>query len=105
MTLEASPVRGPLSRVEIRRRAQGNARNVSEFLGGDHRRLDAILSAVEGLVESGAFAGAAPRFAEFAYGLSRHIAMKEERVLYPLLDRMAGGDRERDDLVRKMQAV
>jgi hemerythrin-like domain-containing protein len=146
------------------------ARNVSDFLGGDHRRLEAILSAVEGLVESGAFVEAAARFAEFVCGLSRHIDMeetvlfpafeektgmangptpvmraehveirlllgvltgalaasdasafsaadrqlhevlgahndKEERILYPLSDRVAGGERERDELVRKMQAV
>jgi iron-sulfur cluster repair protein YtfE (RIC family) len=143
---------------------------VSEFLGGDHRRLDAMLSTVEGLVASGAFAQAAPGFAEFACGLSRHIDMeetvlfpafeektgmadgptrvmraehleirrlldflasaigasdaagftdadrrlhevlgehnqKEERILYPMSDRVAGGERHRDDLVRKMQAV
>jgi iron-sulfur cluster repair protein YtfE (RIC family) len=154
---EASPVTTP-------------ARNVSDFLGGDHRRLEAILSAVEGLVESSAFVEAAARFAEFARGLSRHIDMeetvlfpafeektgmttgptsvmraehveirrllavltgalalsdasafsaserqlhevlgahndKEERILYPLSDRMAGGERERDELVRKMQAI
>ncbi len=30
---------------------------------------------------------------------------KEEGILYPLSDRVAGGARERDDLVRRMQAV
>ncbi|MFI5179922.1 MAG: DUF2249 domain-containing protein [Thermoanaerobaculia bacterium] len=163
--------RGPERfRVELRRRTEGGARNVSEFLGGDHRRLDVILSAVEGLVEKRDFAQAARRFAEFACGLSRHIEMeegilfpafeaktgmtagptavmrhehaeirglleilaaalavsdahafsaadgqlhkvlgahnqKEEQILYPMSDRVAGGERERDDLVRKMQAV
>lgn len=146
------------------------APNVSEFLGGDHRRLDAILSVVEELAEKGAFAEAAARFVDFARGLSRHIDMeetvlfpafeektgmtsgptavmraehveirrllevlasalaapdesafreadrhlhevlgghneKEEGILYPLSDRMAGGERERDELVRKMQAI
>lgn len=162
--------RGPERiRVELRRRTEGGARNVSEFLSGDHRRLDAILSAVEGLVASETFAEAAPKFAEFACGLTRHIEMeegilfpvfeektgmtagptavmrhehdeirrlleilasalavsdapafsaadgqlhevlgahnqKEEQILYPMSDRVAGGERERDDLVRKMQA-
>jgi len=143
---------------------------VSDFLGGDHRRLDTILSAVGGLVEQGAFVEAAAKFAEFAGGLSRHIEMeetilfphfeaktgmadgptqvmraehveirfllgvltsallasdagafsaadrrlhyvlgahneKEEGILYPLSDRVAGGERERDELVRRMQAI
>lgn len=144
--------------------------NVSDFLGGDHRRLDAILLAVEGFVEDGAFDEATARFAEFSGGLSHHIDMeetilfptleqktgtaggptrvmraehvririllgalatalaasdvsafgaadrqlhevlgahnqKEEGILYPLSDRVAGGERERDELVRKMQAI
>lgn len=149
---------------------KASTQNVSDFLGGDHRRLDAILSAVEGLAERGAFVEAAGRFAEFADGLSRHIEMeetvlfpafeektgmadgpthvmraehveirfllgvltsallasdadafsaadrrlhyvlgahnqKEEEILYPLSDSMAGGERERDELVRRMQAL
>ena len=30
--------------------------------------------------------------------------MKEEHILYPMTDQAAGGERERDDLVRRMQA-
>jgi hemerythrin-like domain-containing protein len=65
------------------------ARNVSDFLGGDHRRLEAILSAVEGLVESSAFVEAAARFAEFVGGLSRHIDMEETSSFPPLRRRPA----------------
>ncbi len=36
--------------------------------------------------------------------LSMHN-MKEEQILYPMTDQAAGGPRERDDLVRRMQAV
>lgn len=31
--------------------------------------------------------------------------MKEEQILYPMSDQTAGGDREREDLVRRMQAT
>lgn len=148
----------------------GAPRTVSEFLGGDHRRLDAIFVQTAQLALRGSFSEALARFTEFASGLSRHIAMeetvlfpafeaktgmtegptavmrrehaeirrllstiaaalaasdgaafdterrrflevlgahnqKEEGILYPLSDRMAGGERERDELVRRMQAV
>ncbi len=150
--------------------AAARTRTVSEFLGSDHRRLDAIFRKTGELVAAGSFAEASASFAEFASGLSRHIDMeetilfpffeartgmtagptavmrrehveirrllaaisaalagsdgaaftaargplleileahnqKEEGILYPLSDRVAGGDRERDDLVRRMQAI
>ncbi len=148
----------------------GGLRTVSEFLGADHRRLDAIFHETVGLVAGGSHAEARGLFADFASGLIRHIEMeegvlfpffeektgitggptavmrqehagirrllerigsalsasdgvafaaardellelleahnqKEERMLYPLSDRVAGGERERDDLVRKMQSL
>ena len=73
--LEAGPTR---YRIEIQRRAGEGARNVSEQLGGDHRRLDAIMKEVERLVEAAAFPEAAARFAEFACGLDRHIEVEEQ---------------------------
>lgn len=164
--LEAGPRR---FRVEIRRRNTNGSRNVSEYLGEDHRRLDAIIDGVERLLGAGSFAEASGRFGEFACGLARHIEAeegilfpaferligmaagptavmreehveirrllgevsgaigdqntagaieslhallgilsahnrKEEGILYPMTDRAAGGDRERDDLVRRLQA-
>lgn len=158
---------------DTRVRAAGSAggfQTVSEFLGSDHKRLDAIFEASAGLAAAGSFAEALSKFTEFASGLSRHIDMeetvlfpafeaktgrkdgpttvmrlehaeirrrleairamlagsdgaafaaarrslldvladhnqKEEGILYPLSDRLAGGERERDDLVRRMQAV
>ncbi len=165
--LEAGPER---FRVEIRQRTGETSRNVTEYLEQDHRRLDAIVPEVVQLVDSGAFAEAVTRFAEFACGLNRHIHaeenvlfpafekmtgmtagptavmraehveirrwmgigaaaldardvaavtravsgltevlsvhnMKEEQILYPMTDQAAGGERERDDLVRRMQAL
>ncbi len=156
-------------RVEIRRRTGETSRTVTEYLEHDHRRLDAIVPEVVQLVNGGALAKAAARFAEFTCGLNRHIDaeeqvlfpafeemtgmatgptvvmraehveirrwmaigaaaldagdvtaatkavsglttalavhnMKEEQILYPMTDQAAGGERERDDLVRRMQA-
>ena len=165
--LEAGPER---YRVEIRRRTAEGARNVTEYLEGDHQRLAAILEEVERLAGAAAFPEAGMRFAEFACGLGRHIDaeetilfpafekmtgmaggptmvmrdehveihrrmegvaaelkarklagihqaiaalvevlsahnMKEEEVLYPMADQAAGGPREQDDLVKRLQAV
>ena len=165
--LEAGPER---FRIEIRRRTGEKSRTVSEYLQQDHRRLDAIVSEVVRLADSGSFPEAVTRFAEFACGLNRHIDaeenvlfptfekmtgmsggpttvmrvehveirrwmglgaaaldardvagvkravsgltgvlsvhnMKEEQILYPMTDQAAGGERERDDLVRRMQAL
>ena len=165
--LEAGPER---FRIEIRRRVTEGARSVTEYLQGDHERLDAILREVDRLAEAGDPARAGLRFAEFACGLGRHIDaeesvlfpafekmtgisegptavmrqehieirrrieevaaglrapnapgarqaiaalvevlslhnMKEEGVLYPMADQAAGGQREQDDLVKRLQAV
>ena len=165
--LEAGPDR---FRVEIRRRNVNGTRNVSEYLGEDHRRLDTIVTEVDCLLGANAYPEAGKKFDEFACGLNRHIVAeeeilfptfeqltgmasgptavmreehveirrllgevsaairdknaagalesirtivsvlsghnrKEEGILYPMTDRAAGGDRERDELVRRLQAV
>jgi uncharacterized protein (DUF2249 family)/hemerythrin-like domain-containing protein len=165
--LEAGPAR---FRVEIRRRAGSGPRGVREFLGDDHRRLDAILREAARLAYAGSFTSASEIFSRFRCGLERHIEMeeqilfpvfeqvtgmtggptvvmhhehleirrllevmdkslraedfagvleavrefaavieshneKEEAILYPTVDRSLGGDRERDDLVRRMQRL
>lgn len=145
-------------------------RSVTEYLEGDHRRLDAMIPEVRRLMAAGSFQEAGARFADFMSGLGRHIDleeqilfpafeqltgmtaggptfvmrnehveirrfmdavaaalraadaagagesiegltetlgahnMKEERVLYPMIDRAAGNDRARDDLVKRLQA-
>jgi uncharacterized protein (DUF2249 family)/iron-sulfur cluster repair protein YtfE (RIC family) len=84
--LEAGPER---FRVEIGRRAAQGPRSVSEFLGWDHRRLDAIHADVERLVQTRGFAEAAHRFGEFHCGLSRHIEA-EETILFPAFETMTG---------------
>lgn len=165
--LEAGP---DTFRIRILRRAEGGSRSVSEYLQGDHHRLDAILQETQARVQAGDFKAAGAAFGEFKCGLNWHIDveeqvlfptfeastgmssggptvvmrhehvlirgamdeasaglaaadagrfatavsallgvlgehnMKEEQILYPMTDRAAGGDRERDDLVKKMQA-
>jgi uncharacterized protein (DUF2249 family)/hemerythrin-like domain-containing protein len=85
-SLEAGPAR---FRTEIRRRAPGSARTVSDYLGFDHRRLDSILPEVEKLVAEVDLAAAAERFAEFSCGLDRHIEAEEE-ILFPDFERRTG---------------
>lgn len=83
--LEAGPER---FRVEIRRRSSTGPREVRDFLGGDHRRLDAILRDAARRAQ-GSFADALERFAEFRCGLERHIEM-EEQILFPAFERATG---------------
>ena len=85
-SLEAGPKR---YRTEIRRRAAGSTRTVSEYLGFDHHRLDGMLPQIEGLVTAHDFARAAERFAEFSSGLNRHIEA-EEQILFPDFERRTG---------------
>jgi len=86
--LEPGPVR---FRVELVRRARPARREVTELLMTDHARLDAILTEVGRMVIDGRFDAAGARFAEFACGLRRHIAM-EEGILFPVFEE-ATGDR------------
>lgn len=84
--LEAGPER---HRIEIRRRTEDAAREVSEYLGWDHQRLDAILAEVTRLVGEGAHQDAARSFAEFACGLNWHIDA-EENTLFPTFEEKTG---------------
>ena len=63
--------------------------SVTEYLTRDHRRLDAIVSEVEGLASAGAFGDAETRFAEFTRGLGRHIDAEEE-ILFPAFEQVTG---------------
>jgi uncharacterized protein (DUF2249 family) len=80
--LEAGPDR---FRIEIRRRARPGPRNVTDCLGADHQRLDAIFSGVREMITAQEFPGATLKFAEFVCGLTRHIAAEEE-ILFPLFE-------------------
>lgn len=84
--LETGPDR---VRVEVRRRTNGQARTISEYLGHDHGRLDDILVEVERLLEERRETDACESFAEFCCGLDRHITVEEE-ILFPHFERETG---------------
>jgi len=84
--LEAGPER---YRVEIRRRRENAERSVTQFLGSDHARLDALFELVERHAAQGDFADAVARFSELRCGLERHMAM-EEQVLFPTFEERTG---------------
>jgi len=75
-------------RVEIERRAD-DPRDVSEFLGRDHDRLDAILEEAKKHATGGDFKHARACFGEFVAGLIHHIQM-EENVLFPMFEKVTG---------------
>ena len=68
-------------------RASGDT--VSELLGEDHRRLDAVLGDAKRRLREGAAGAAAERFAAFRAGLERHIEV-EERDLFPAFEERTG---------------
>lgn len=84
--LELSPER---ARVELRRRESDEPRSVTEYLQGDHERLDAIIPEVERLAQAGSFAEARTQFEVFVCGLSWHIDV-EEQVLFPSFEALHG---------------
>ncbi len=83
--LERDPAR---FRVEVSRREGAGRRDVTEFLGADHDRLDALMDETERLVGRGDFVDALARFLEFKVGLEHHIDV-EEKILFPEFERLA----------------
>lgn len=75
-------------RVEVVRRASG-ARAPSEYLEGDHDRLDALLNEARALADAGSFDNARAVFAAFRCGLGRHIEI-EEQILFPTFEKLTG---------------
>jgi uncharacterized protein (DUF2249 family) len=76
-------------RIEIERRTSSSSRDVSEYLGRDHDRLDAILEDALRRAAGGDVAGARASFGEFASGLVHHIKA-EENVLFPAFEQLTG---------------
>ena len=76
-------------RVEVRRRAAPGPRAATEYLRGDHDRLDAILTHARQLVDAGSFERARELFGEFQCGLSRHIEI-EEQIVFPTFEELTG---------------
>jgi iron-sulfur cluster repair protein YtfE (RIC family) len=63
--------------------------SVTQLLGEDHHRLDALLADSKRLIAAGDLAGASARFAVFHSGLERHIVAEEE-LLFPAFEALAG---------------
>lgn len=87
-------------RLEVRRRTSEGPRSVTSYLQADHRRLDAIIPAVERLADASSFAEAQARFAEFACGLGWHIDV-EEQVLFPFFEAKTGMTRGPTTVMRE----
>lgn len=86
--LEAGPER---FRTEISRRTDvaGTLRGVNEALAWDHDRLEAIEKRAFELYAGGDGPGARAAWAEFAFGLRRHIRFEEE-ILFPAFEQGTG---------------
>jgi hemerythrin-like domain-containing protein len=63
--------------------------SVTEVLGADHRRLDAIFAVAKQALHAGDAARGVERFAAFRAGLERHIEV-EEVVLFPAFEAATG---------------
>jgi len=86
--LEIGPSR---FRVELTRRwaGRGARRTVTEALAWDHDRLDALEQRAFQLLEVGDAAGACATWADFTFGLRRHIRF-EEAILFPAFEERVG---------------
>lgn len=62
---------------------------VTELLGADHRRLDALLADAKRALAAGEPARARPLFTAFHEGLERHIVAEEE-ILFPTFEELTG---------------
>jgi len=78
-------------RVEVTRRAaeEGAKRAITEALGFDHDRLDALEKSAFQRFAAGDVAGAQAVWAEFSFGLRRHIRFEEE-ILFPVFEEKTG---------------
>lgn len=85
------PPNGSGFRVELLRRPaeRGVRRSVTEALAADHDRLDALEGKAFLLLAGGDAAGAASVWAEFAFGLRRHIRFEEE-IVFPVFEETSG---------------
>jgi hemerythrin-like domain-containing protein len=69
--------------------AAATSRDISEYLGADHARLDAIVPEILDAIDSVAFEAAQARFAEFSRGLETHIQVEDDQ-LFPAFEHATG---------------
>jgi uncharacterized protein (DUF2249 family)/hemerythrin-like domain-containing protein len=86
--LEAGPER---FRTQVTRRQaeRGAGRGVSEALAWDHDRLDGLEQRAFELFAGGDVQGACGAWADFSFGLRRHIRFEEE-ILFPTFEEKVG---------------
>lgn len=82
----------------------GHAGGPTVVMRDEHVRIRARMEAVAGALAARDAAATRRAIAALIALLSVHN-MKEEEVLYPMTDQAAGGPREQDDLVKRLQAV
>jgi uncharacterized protein (DUF2249 family)/hemerythrin superfamily protein len=82
----------------------GETRGPTTVMRDEHVRIRARMEKVAGALAERNADGARRAVAALNELLSVHN-MKEEEVLYPMTDEAAGGKREQDDLVKRLQAV
>jgi regulator of cell morphogenesis and NO signaling len=92
-TFEWSPLQAgpPAWRIEVARSeaSRAAARGVNEALAWDHDRLEALEAAAFRARAEGDLAAAFDLYAEFAFGLRRHIRFEED-LLFPAFENGAG---------------
>lgn len=90
---EWSPLEGGPERYRteiVRRPAEaGTLRGVNEALAWDHDRLEEVEARAFGHFEAGDSAAARETWAEFSFGLRRHIGF-EEAILFPAFEQGTG---------------
>lgn len=85
-------------------RLTGRSGGPTAVLKMEHLEIQRLIAAIGASLRAEDLAGVLDKLPELATRLEEHNA-KEENVLYPTVDRAAGGDRERDELVQRMQRL
>ncbi|MBI2893739.1 MAG: DUF2249 domain-containing protein [Deltaproteobacteria bacterium] len=70
----------------------------------EHVEIRGLMARIAGAIHVGDGAGAQGALQQLGQVLGMHN-VKEEQILYPMTDQAAGGERERDDLVKRLQAL
>ncbi len=83
--------------------ATGNTNGPTVVMRTEHVEIRRLIDAVRAALNLSDTDTSRKAIRQLVEALSAHNA-KEEQILYPLTDQAIGGERERDDLVRRMQA-
>ncbi len=81
----------------------GMTRGPTHVMRLEHGDIQRLLDAAHAALEVGNLAGANDTLGALVEMLGAHN-QKEERVLYPMIDRAVGAGPQRDDLMRRLEA-